>query len=269
MTEHRASWAAAWRALGRPEYGRDEAEMSEGRLRVRVKAWEREQAWAPAYVATELQRTAEAAARHRQDAVMAAARAEVETDDARRQELLDEAEQRAALADVLDEAERQLDLADEGRGAWYAHTAPTRQAAERAAAELADRGIDTKASDEQVTAAEWLEAERQARIEDDSHRPITEASFARPQPADEPREDAAPAEPETPADARDDLPAGVPTPAETAMAALRARDALDRIAARTAEERDHAAEADDQTQRELAWRHADAQATEAEDADVI
>jgi len=121
---------------------------------------------------------------------------------------------------------------------------------------------------EQVTAVEWLDAERQARVEDDSHRPITEASFARPQPADEPREDAAPAEPETPADARDDLPAGVPTPAETAMAALRARDALDRIAARTAEERDHAAEADDQTQRELAWRHADAQATEAEDADV-
>jgi hypothetical protein len=45
--------------------------MSEGRLRVRVKAWEREQAWAPAYVGTELQRTAEAAARRRQDAVMA------------------------------------------------------------------------------------------------------------------------------------------------------------------------------------------------------
>src|SRR4029079_2613347 len=84
MTEHRASWAAAWRALGRPEDGRDEAEMSEGRLRVRVKAWEREQAWAPAYVATELQRTAEAAARHRQDAVMAAARADVETGHGRR-----------------------------------------------------------------------------------------------------------------------------------------------------------------------------------------
>jgi hypothetical protein len=80
--------------------------------------------------------------------------------------------------------------------------------------------------------------------------------------------DAAPAEPELPAETRDDLPSGVPTPAETALAALRARDALDRIAARAAEERDHAAEADDQARREFAWRRADAQAAEAEDADV-
>lgn len=270
MTEHRASWDAAWRALGRPEYGRDEAEMTEGQLRVRVKAWDREQTWAPAYVGTELQRTAQSAARYRQDAVMAAARAEAEADGDRRQELLAEAEQYAALADVLDEAERQLDLADEGRGAWYAHTAPTRQAAERASTELSERGIDPTPAEGGVTAAEWLEAERTARIEDDPHRPITEASFV---DADESSQDRQTADPEPTSEATNDeltvpLPEGVPTPAETAVAALRAHEALDRIADRTAEERAHAAEADDQAAREIAWQRADADAAEAEDADV-
>jgi hypothetical protein len=164
-------------------------------------------------------------------------------------------------------AERQLDLADEGRGAGYAHTAPTRQAAERAKAELADRGIDAKASEEHVTAAEWLDAERKARIEDDSHRPITEASLARPERANEPHEDAAPAAPEPPADAHD-LPPGVPTPAETGLGRAtyprRARPdhGADRRGTRSP------AQDDDQAVRELAWRRAGARAAEAEAADV-
>jgi hypothetical protein len=68
-------------------------------------------------------------------------RVKAETDEARRQALLDEAEQRAALADVLDEAERQLDLADEGRGAWYAQSAnPAGRRMARRRAESAHRG---------------------------------------------------------------------------------------------------------------------------------
>ena len=55
--EHYATWRAAWHALGRPEADRAEAEMSPGQLRVRVRAYEREQAWAPAYVGESLTAT--------------------------------------------------------------------------------------------------------------------------------------------------------------------------------------------------------------------
>ncbi|NJC70840.1 relaxase domain-containing protein [Planosporangium thailandense] len=286
MTEHRAAWAAAWRALGRPELGRDEAEMSEGQLRVRVRAWEREQTWAPGYVGAELKATAEAAARCRQEAAMAAARATVEVDEGRRRELLAEAEQRRALADVLAEAERQLDVADEGRGAWYAHTAPTRQAAERAASELKSRGVDLDASEERVTAAEWLEAERLARLEDDAHRPVAEADVTDDRDAvDEAdrnaagesessqaeRDDADQAAAEPADDKRQSLPDRVPSPAETAAAALRAREALRRIEERKAEEEaKRAAEAEEEEElREAARRRRDQiRAAEWEDADV-
>jgi hypothetical protein len=68
--EHRAAWHAAWRALGRPEAGREEAEMSDGQLLVRLRAYQREEAWAPAYVADELDGTSRAAVRYRQDAAL-------------------------------------------------------------------------------------------------------------------------------------------------------------------------------------------------------
>ena len=56
QVEAYAAWRSAWRALGRPEADRAEVEMSTGRLRVRVRAYEREKAWAPDYVADELAR---------------------------------------------------------------------------------------------------------------------------------------------------------------------------------------------------------------------
>ena len=43
--------------------------------------------------------------------------------------------------------------------AWYARTADTRAAAERADAELKSRGTD-QAAEPRVTAAEWLDAQR-------------------------------------------------------------------------------------------------------------
>ena len=88
--------------------------------------------------------------------------------------LRDEAAKSAALAEALDDRARQLTEADEVRAAWYAHTAETRAAAERAAAELATRQADRPAEPPPVTAKEWLAAhDAEARAED-PHRPITD-----------------------------------------------------------------------------------------------
>ncbi|MDX2971102.1 MobF family relaxase [Kribbella solani] len=155
QVEQYASWRAAWRALGKPEADRAEAEMSNGQLRVRVRAYEREEAWAPPYVAEELAGTRQAAERERRTAALRAAEADSRDDDAMREQLLAEAEQAKALAQALDARAAELQLADDARAVWWAHTAETRANAERAEAELEERGIDN--SDDGPTPEEWLD----------------------------------------------------------------------------------------------------------------
>ena len=76
QVETYAAWRSAWRALGRPEADRAEAEMSTGQLRVRVRAYDREKAWAPDYVADQLAGSRQAADKHRQDAAVWVAQAD-------------------------------------------------------------------------------------------------------------------------------------------------------------------------------------------------
>ncbi len=54
--------------------------MSDGQLRIRIRAWEREQAWAPPRVVNELAGTTQAATRHRQTVTLRAAEAHAATD---------------------------------------------------------------------------------------------------------------------------------------------------------------------------------------------
>ena len=143
QVEAYAGWRAAWRALGRPEAGRDETELSDGQLRLRIRAFAREQAWEPAYVAPELSGTTQAQARHRQTAQLRRAEAAAATDPVERERLLEEAAAARALADTLAERAGELAHADHVRGLWYAHTAETRGAAQRAEVELAVRGISS------------------------------------------------------------------------------------------------------------------------------
>ncbi|MBB5840195.1 MobF family relaxase [Kribbella italica] len=142
QVEAYASWRTAWRALGRPEADRAEAEMSSGQLRVRVRAWEREQAWAPPFVNSELAGTRQAADRERRTATLRAAEAAASTDQATSDRLRQEAEQSNALAAALDLRAAELQTADDARAVWLAHTAETKAAAERAEYELKQRGID-------------------------------------------------------------------------------------------------------------------------------
>jgi AAA domain-containing protein/TrwC relaxase len=172
QVEEYASWRTAWRALGRPEADRAEAEMSNGQLRVRVRAYEREKTWAPAYVANELAGTRQAAAKHRREATVRRAEAEQAAESDRRADLLQRADEADALAATLDEQAGVLDEADLARGAWYAHTAATRDAADRAQAELSARELDDDQVDDRATADEWIEAHAAAVEAEDAYREV-------------------------------------------------------------------------------------------------
>jgi conjugative relaxase-like TrwC/TraI family protein len=199
-TERRPGYAAAWHALGRPDTALPEAAMSDGRLRVRVQAWEREQAWAPPYVddhlraaETELQDARQAAA----IATARAAQADQHGDPEQAAKWRAEADQQqqtagwksAAVAALTGQADTYRD--------WAAATAVTRDHAERAQAEADRRGLDlTTRPDSTPAATDYLSPEHTPSdsthttraadtaadtadiAADDLWRPITDADLA-------------------------------------------------------------------------------------------
>ena len=276
QVETYAAWRSAWRALGRPEADRAEAEMSTGQLRVRIRAYEREKAWAPDYVANQLAGTRQAADKHRHDATLwdAQAAATIEHDAAAR--LRDEAAKSAALARALDDRASQLAEADEARAAWYAHTAETRAAAERAAAELTARQADQPAEPPPVTAEEWLAAHDAEAKAEDPYRKITdehdladvadqrakdqrEGGHGKPltqSPEPDIREETAQQGTAEKSVARDRAAdeVRVPTADETAESVRRAQRALQELKHRQAAEARHA---EDEAREEVSRWHAD------------
>ncbi|MEU7843966.1 MobF family relaxase [Micromonospora sp. NPDC049114] len=275
-TEKRAAWHEAWRAAGRPEAGQEEQDLSDGALRVRVKAWQREQEWAPQYVDAEMRATGQQAAAHRQDAALLKAQAEAAADRVERDRLLAEAEEKEAMAGMLAEVEQDLELAADARATWFLETAATREAAERAEAELASRGRDVGGEEDRVTADEWLAAHAEAMAAEDPHRPVMEADLV-----DEEKAAGVDLVDEVSADERtadvaevDEvaMPRGVPSQVETAAAVAAARLALVEVADRRSAEAAHAeAEAARQSTaaqqaREAAWRAEHAQQAESRSA---
>jgi conjugative relaxase-like TrwC/TraI family protein len=278
QAEAYASWRSAWRALGRDEATRAEVEMSDGQLRVRVRGYERELTWQPDYVAPEMSGTIQAANRHRATAELRTAEAQQETDAERRADLEREADEAQALAQVLEQRAAELEKADEIRARWYAHTAETRTASDRARDELACRGIDPDQPDQHITAEEWLAAHTAEQTVEDPHRQITDeadfAEFAQQRDADvravgtelstdtaetnvvDIRDETAD-EPKRATRAEDDW-IRVPTAQETADSVTRAQRALAELEQRQAADQRHAAE-DARTQQLGRW-HADSQA---------
>jgi hypothetical protein len=173
QVEAHAAYRAAWRALGRPEVDRAAYEMSDGQLRVLIRAWEREEAFGPRYVGNELAGTRQAAASSRQTATLRAAEADAAADPVDRDRLQQEAAEAAALADTLDARVEQLEQVDDARAMFLAHTATTRANAEEARFVLAERHADAE-PEQQVTAQEWLAAARAAEAAEEQHREIVD-----------------------------------------------------------------------------------------------
>ncbi|GEL23389.1 hypothetical protein PSU4_23430 [Pseudonocardia sulfidoxydans NBRC 16205] len=243
QVEQFAAYRAAWRVLGRPEVDREELELSDGQLRMRVRAAEREAPWAPRYVGNELAGTRQAVEHHRQTAALRLEESAVAPNAAVQAELRVEAEQARALADALDQQLEQLEQLDDARSQWLAHTAATRAAGERAQAELALRHADDADPEQRVTAEEWLRAHRDAFRADEEHQEITaDYEFAPPQRHDQAaapsdiRDEAGRERPQAPEDT-----VRVPTAAETAAALDRAHRAMAEISARDAYEQDQEA----------------------------
>lgn len=275
--EARGSWYAAWRALDRPEATAEETELSDGALQARVMARQREETWAPAWVGDDLAATAQALDRYRQAATLARAEARVTDDPQQHTAALRRAAEAAALVETLTVQQQRLELAAEVRGGWYAHTAETRAAAQRAAAELARRGVAFDLGPaEQAHAQSYLNDQPGGEtdlplvdadlVEDSTERQQRQAAVAAFDPPD-PTTTTHPGDQDTAADGVDTgpvglrpLPAGLPTTSATAAVVLRAHAALDRLADR------HTAEtlrlADEDTERALAQRASEAQEQE-------
>jgi hypothetical protein len=118
--------------------------------------------------------TIQAARRYRADGEIRAAEAETEADAARKAQRHREAAESRALADVLDRQAEKLAAADDARAEWYAHTAGTRAAEQRARVELAARGVDPDAAEDTTTAEQRLADQRHGIATDDRHRQITD-----------------------------------------------------------------------------------------------
>lgn len=271
QVEAYAAYRAAWRQLGRPEIDREELELTDGQLRVRVRAHDREAAWAPRYVGNELAGTRQAAATHQHTAALLTAEADG-ADPAERDRLRGEAAATRALAETLDARATELQVVDDARAEWLAHTAGTRAAAERAKAELGARHIDDTAPDQEVTAEQWLAAHRADLATEEPHQVVTEADLDQAHGHDDTtesrqveasgpdlREVAAP----EPAQVEEDV-VRVPSAADTARATADAHRALLEMRARAAADEREAAE---HRAAELTrWHTDDQQAAEAAQA---
>lgn len=205
-------------------------------------------------------RRAEDQGLRRQEATLLSARAD-RAETAERAKLRRQAADVAALADQLDRWVKDLTKADEARARWYVHTAETRAAADRARAELIDRGIDLDRPADAIPVAHWLAAHEANSRADDARRRVTaETDFAdenqqraqvlqivEPVPVSA-AETAVPdlrdlAAANTPAPARGEEGRGrIATVEETAAAVERAQRALLELRARKAAERERAEE---------------------------
>lgn len=136
----RAAFADAARAMLRPTDALDYTTRTDLELQAQVSRWEREQLWAPAYVAVEQGKAYEAARTYEAEAILQRSQAETVTDP-------EVAEQ---LRQAADEAERigarmahRAEVLEEAAGTWrdwQAATEAQRDAAEQAAIELDRRG---------------------------------------------------------------------------------------------------------------------------------
>ena len=182
LAEKHALFRTAHTALDLSTAGAEEEAMSEGRLRARVEAWEREQAWGPRYVAPDLEAAHDELRQARADATVWTARADAAADPLDADQYRAAAEQAAARVEQLVPIVADLELSDDVRAAWRYETEITRDHAERARLAAGLRGIDLDNPVERVTAQEWLDAHLAEQLAAEAERAITEHDL--PDPGD-------------------------------------------------------------------------------------
>jgi hypothetical protein len=207
------AWHRAWEALGRPAEQADRDTLSDTQLREHVDEWQREQQWAPEYVAPQLEQALTLAEEYRRESVTRWAQVAAEAEQSGG-EITDEVaalRERAERADrmrdrFVDAAERYGRL-DQARQRWADHTVEAAERARLAAAELAERGALVEPQAEQAALldergqggteyAQAMAAEHEVRAVDGELLPdqptrsdepeldIVDAEVIEPQPAE-------------------------------------------------------------------------------------
>lgn len=282
LSERWAVWRTAHAALALPEAGADEREMTEGQLRNRVAAYERERTWAPRWVDDELGAAHEAAAAARANATIWTARAAAEQRAEEAAKLREAAAAEAARADAAVQVAERLTTTDRARSSWFRHTAATLEFATRARAELRMRGVEVERERDTTTADGWLAEQRRAAADEDAWREVGEHDVVDDLVAEAPVPAARTPQLETgrsdirsSATADDDEWAArqqgrrttVPTVDEAEQHVGRAMDALREIALREQADRDR--EAEETYRAQLAAAGADDEGQDADVADAV
>jgi hypothetical protein len=144
-TEKRAGWFRAWGILGKPEEQREEASMTEGQLRVWIKAGELAKQWAPEHGNDAWKVNEISAANARTAAILAGA-------DPDTVELTERAEAAA--------------VSSKARDAWLKVNGPTLEKAKRAEKELVEvRGVPVGNEPDLTTVDEYLEEKPEDALE--------------------------------------------------------------------------------------------------------
>ena len=175
MAEKAALFRAAHRELRLLDVSAEEANLTDGQLRVRAAGYAREERWAPRYVAPELDATRRQLDEVRADAVIWRAHADApETAPEDAAQLRAAADRAERAAEDLAVTVAALDEVDDARAAWFLHTAATREKAHRARTELRARGVDPDDADDRVTAEEWIAAHQAEQADAERTREIRE-----------------------------------------------------------------------------------------------
>lgn len=170
----RTDWDRAFRALGEPEERRDLVGASDAQLRELVARYEREEAWAPRYVADQLREAhvqvqdlkREVAQRHI-EAMEAAA------DPERRENLQRQAESLVEMSETLTDKTGKLEEIHAARTAWHEHTTETRERAQGARRQLELRAPQQEP--EQFQPEQQADAPAQFQQVQDLESPVREA----------------------------------------------------------------------------------------------
>jgi hypothetical protein len=137
----RALWQQAYTALGKPADALDFALADDAELREMQARWQREQTWAPPYVAEEMQAAYTVAEGYRQDAAIYAAHLEtLDPAGPEYEETRADVERAERLATDYAERARQLENIHEARQNWHGATEDVRVRDQLAREELERRG---------------------------------------------------------------------------------------------------------------------------------
>jgi conjugative relaxase-like TrwC/TraI family protein len=172
-TERRAMFARAWHALGQPAEAIDDARLTEGQLRVRMRAAEAELAWAPPHADDALRAAETVYEQARQEVALAeaaATQAEALGDAEMAERLRAEAAEAAVVAAGQPLVIDQLTRAAEARSQWAAAAAVTLDFGNRARLEATRRGLDIEHPSDETTTPEFLARGNHVSVRDGQER---------------------------------------------------------------------------------------------------